>query len=122
MTSTSELSPILPLKIPGLPWFYVCYGSREGQGAEGGYVVQTFSDLYKLLTDETDDKPEPVVYLCSKEKGGRMTFRRVLALRPVQYTNTHAFELEDGHAVLWVEGKAGARVCIEVGATVSLVD
>jgi hypothetical protein len=122
MTPTSDLSPISTLKVLHSPWFYVCYGSRESRNTGDGFVVQTYSDLYRLLTDETDDKTEQVVYLCSKLKDGRMAFRRVVALRPVPYAGMHALELDDGQIVLWVDGKMHGRIYIEIGERVSLVD
>lgn len=122
MTPENELKPISFFKIPSTPWFYVCYGAQKGPGSGGGYVVQTYSDLYRLLTGETDDKIEPVVYLCSSEKGGRMSFRRVVALRPARRPDMHAFELEDGQAVLWVDGETRATAYIEIGGRVSLVE
>ncbi|WP_429460309.1 hypothetical protein [Paraburkholderia sp. JPY465] len=117
--SNSSLKSLLKL---GGPWFYVCFGSREGRGMGDGFVVQTYSDLYKLLTEESADKTEADVYICSKERGGRMALRRVVALRPVGSPNMHAFELEDGQVVLWVDGKTSATVYIEIGGRVSLVD
>ncbi|MGF6698227.1 hypothetical protein OKW38_002839 [Paraburkholderia sp. MM5496-R1] len=117
----SNSSPTSPMKVSG-PWFYVCYGSREGRGMGDGFVVQTYSDLYKLLTEESADKTEADVYICSKEKGGPMAFRRVVALRPVRSPDMHAFELEAGQVVLWVDGKTSAKAYIEIGGRVSLVD
>ena len=122
MTPTSDLSQISTLIVLSTPWFYVCYGSRDDRGAGNGFVVQTYSDLYRLLTEEADEKTEQVLYICSKIKEGRVAFRRVVALRPVPYPDTHAFELEDGQIVLWVEGKMDGRIYIEIGAPVSLVD
>jgi hypothetical protein len=122
MTTTSDLSPISTLIVLRTPWFYVCYGSREDRGTGNGFVVQTYSDLYRLLTEEADGKTEQVVYICSKIKEGRVAFRRVVALRPVPYPDMHAFELEDGQILLWVEGKMEGRIYIEIGTPVSLVE
>ncbi|MGF6261834.1 hypothetical protein OKW49_002762 [Paraburkholderia youngii] len=122
MTPTSDLSPISTLKVLNSPWFYVCYGSRDSRRTGDGFMVQTYSDLYRLLTEITDDKTEQDVYICSKVKGGQMAFRRVVALRPVRCTDMHAFQLEDGQIVLWVDGKMDGRIFTEIGPPVSLVD